>query len=395
MSQKTRRGVQRRIFSLALVLLAVPPLLGSCHRGNEGKPPKGGVGVASLRLQATAASGATYRLVGQFVIAGTADLTLSTDDYPGQSMIDQTLAVGDYTVTLADGWQLLRKTSSGDVPSTNAVLLSPQVQSLTIVSGQVSLVTFSFIVDGYTVSTSGTLTISIEVTERIPDAGTPDASSPPAGFPSPVVYYSFDDDFMSTGVIKDQSGNGHNAVLGNGTFSRPAGINGTALGCDGSGYARAADNPTAHWSQFTLSLWFKTDCPVDCDYYMASAAAWPPGSGWYLATWNPQVWTEGDDICAGGTLIGPEASARWNTQFTAGAWNHVAMTYDGSTRVEYVNGQYFGSWTGCGGLPLGAGWNLMLCWWIGIGSFVGSLDEFRAYNVSLTEAEVQALYAAH
>ncbi len=37
--------------------------------------------------------------------------------------------------------------------------------------------------------------------------------------PPPVVHYTFDDDFMSTRVIKDQSGNGHDASLVTGTFS--------------------------------------------------------------------------------------------------------------------------------------------------------------------------------
>jgi len=107
------------------------------------------------------------------MIAGTADLTLATDDYPGQTVIDRTLAAGDYTVTLADGWQLLRETSNGDVPTTNAVLLSSPVKAFTIVSGQVTQLAFSFEVDGQPVSTGGTLEISIDVTERVPDAGGP------------------------------------------------------------------------------------------------------------------------------------------------------------------------------------------------------------------------------
>jgi photosystem II stability/assembly factor-like uncharacterized protein len=161
-------GIRGRCWCVAVALMVIPQALGSCHREIRGT----GEGVASLKLEATASSGTTYRLVGQFVIGGTTSLTVSTDDYPGQSVIDQALPVGNYTVTLAVGWQLLRRMPSGDVATSNAVLLSPQTQAFTILSGQVTPVGFSFEVDGQPVVVGGTIEISIGVTERTLDAGT-------------------------------------------------------------------------------------------------------------------------------------------------------------------------------------------------------------------------------
>ena len=82
---------------------------------------------------------------------------------------------------------------------------------------------------------------------------------------------------------------------------------------------------------------------------------------------------------------------------TPEAWNHVAMTFDGSVIRFYVNG-----------VPAGSGARAMFSYSIGtmdiggnnIGgsttrqSFNGLIDEAKQYNRALSDAEVQALYAA-
>ena len=82
---------------------------------------------------------------------------------------------------------------------------------------------------------------------------------------------------------------------------------------------------------------------------------------------------------------------------TPEAWNHVAMTFDGSMIRFYVNG-----------VPAGSGARAMYSYLIGtmdiggnnIGgsttrqSFNGLIDEAKQYNRALSDAEVQAIYAA-
>src|SRR5262245_25516461 len=56
-------------------------------------------------LLSTDVNGATYRLRdAQFEISGPESLTLSSEDSPDPMSIEQILAAGDYSVSLADGW---------------------------------------------------------------------------------------------------------------------------------------------------------------------------------------------------------------------------------------------------------------------------------------------------
>ena len=82
---------------------------------------------------------------------------------------------------------------------------------------------------------------------------------------------------------------------------------------------------------------------------------------------------------------------------TPEAWNHVAMTFDGSVMQFYVNG-----------VPAGSGTVPMFSYSIGtmdIGgnnvggsttrqSFNGLIDEAKQYNWALSNAEIQTVYAS-
>src|SRR6185503_14954851 len=73
---------------------------------------------------------------------------------------------------------------------------------------------------------------------------------------------------------------------------------------------------------------------------------------------------------------------------TAGAWNHIAATFDGSTLKVYRNGTLVGSKALSGSLvntndPLKFGGNAVWSEW-----FKGSMDEVRVWNVARTQSEV-------
>ena len=86
-----------------------------------------------------------------------------------------------------------------------------------------------------------------------------------------LVRYDFEDDFMATGIVKDRSGNGHDARV-NGAVARGMGISGGhAIAFSGDGYIQADSNPAAGRKDVTFAFWFKTDDP-GANYKLASAA---------------------------------------------------------------------------------------------------------------------------
>lgn len=208
--------------------------------------------------------------------------------------------------------------------------------------------------------------------------------------PPLLVQYDFEDDFLASGTILDRSGNGHDAQV-MGEVAAGAGISGgQGISLDGNGYVQAASNPAAGKTDITFSLWFKTDQPGE-NYKLASAAWWDwdlRASGWIIGTHIPEFWSDDE---SGLYLPG---IANNDNGFQASAWNHEVITYDGSRIKEYTNGQLINDWPTTGaaigtGLPMAIGaWPMYSGY-----NFQGSLDEFAIYDRSLTQQEVQALYA--
>jgi hypothetical protein len=72
-------------------------------------------------------------------------------------------------------------------------------------------------------------------------------------------------------------------------------------------------------------------------------------------------------------------------------WTHIAVTYDGSVQVFYVNGVQVGSVAGSGAITVSNGA-------LRIGGdasstgefFTGMIDEVRVYNRALSPAEIQS-----
>jgi hypothetical protein len=82
-----------------------------------------------------------------------------------------------------------------------------------------------------------------------------------------------------------------------------------------------------------------------------------------------------------------------NTTVEPGKWYHVAMTYDGSTLKQYVNGNLDASVAATGPIVTGTQPLAIGCqranWF-----FNGRVDELSLYNRALSLAEVQTIYAA-
>jgi len=202
-----------------------------------------------------------------------------------------------------------------------------------------------------------------------------------------LVWYDFEDNFMSSGIVTDRSSNGYDAQI-NGSVSATMGIsNSQAISFDGVGYILAQGNPAAGRNVVSFSLWFKTDHPEN-NYKLASAAWWNggPGSGWTIATHFSEFWSDDTQSLFFPTLVNNE------NNFPAGEWVHEVITYDGERIREYTNGQLVNDWETTSA-AIGSGQAMAVGAWPPLGfGFQGSIDEFKIFAQSLTQAEVKALY---
>lgn len=227
-----------------------------------------------------------------------------------------------------------------------------------------------------------------EPTAAVPDQLAPSPSPLPT-LPNPelLAWYSFENNFLSSGVVRDLSGNGYDANI-IGTVGSTQGISDSqALFLPGGGYIQAQGNPAAGRNTVSFSLWFRTDNP-EANYKLASAAWWNggPGSGWVLATHVPEFWSEDSR-----SLFLPDL-INYENYFPVDKWVHEVVTYDGTRIKEYTNGILVNDWASTG-LPLGQGQAMVVGAWPSTGFyFQGSLDEFQVFSWSLSPIEVQDLY---
>lgn len=206
-----------------------------------------------------------------------------------------------------------------------------------------------------------------------------------------IVWYPFDDDFVSAGVVRDASGNGHDAMV-YGTVAEAGGVTGQAIRFNGGygNYAQAATNPAGGRTQVTFSLWFKTPNPA-ANIKLVAAAWWYGGlnaSGFIVGTHYPEMWADGQ------RPFWAEEVVHHENHFLAGAWNHQVVTYDGQFLREYTNGALINEWR-TNGHPVGMGSPLAVGAWPQYGfPMYGEIDDFRMYDHAKSEADVLAMYCA-
>lgn len=109
------------------------------------------------------------------------------------------------------------------------------------------------------------------LTAELPPVVTAPVSVMPTADQDLLVWYDFEGDFLTSGIIADRSGNGHDAQI-NGTVDVAKGISaGQAIFFSGNGYIQAQSNPVAGRNTVSFSLWFKADHPGN-NYKLVSAA---------------------------------------------------------------------------------------------------------------------------
>jgi hypothetical protein len=93
---------------------------------------------------------------------------------------------------------------------------------------------------------------------------------------------------------------------------------------------------------------------------------------------------------SGHVVVGGDLDVRGTTQLAAGAWAHLAATFDGATLRLYVNGGLVATRAVTGSMtastaPLRIGGNATWGEWFG-----GLVDDLRVYNRALSATEIQS-----
>jgi hypothetical protein len=219
-------------------------------------------------------------------------------------------------------------------------------------------------------------------------------SGPPT--PGLIAYWSFDEGSGST--IHDQIGNNNGTLYGGVSWGE--GISGSAAYFDGiNDYGYITENTNLDgFDEFTISIWFRPSVDLNSssgrkEFYYKSYQYQQHHS--YTLNYN--------DVPGHLQFIVHDQSNWFNagvvvyeTNFSAGQWYNVIMTYDGIGEVAmYVNGERRGTQTQTS--ISGAIWDNSEPMWLAmrhddVAHFPGALDEFRIYNRKLSDPEIQDLF---
>jgi hypothetical protein len=163
---------------------------------------------------------------------------------------------------------------------------------------------------------------------------------------------------------------------------------GGAFAFDGTIYVQIPDAPSLQPAQITLEGWvYPTVLSASFQIVIARSPSLAAAETWWLGLHNgiPQFFTHSS------VLLAAPAAIPLHT------WTHLAATFDGATKVLYVNGAQVASQGGLGPLvyapvPVGIGatWQNKTPAYL----FTGRIDEVSLYNRALTPAEIGRIVAA-
>ena len=200
----------------------------------------------------------------------------------------------------------------------------------------------------------------------------------------------------SGGTANDSSGNDHNGTL--------LGTPQWGVGPEGSGNAVVFDpdgcfgidcgifDPTDGTGQFSLALWAFWDGTGTYQHFLSKSSAW----GADTMMFQVELWgahTEATYTDRVGISYAPAGSVPFSIM-PKNEWVHLALTFDGTNAVLYLNGV-----DEEGPKPFSIGPNVNAMVEIGYTStlpsgiyrtFQGTLDEVRIYSHALSESEILA-----
>ena len=195
-----------------------------------------------------------------------------------------------------------------------------------------------------------------------------------------VAAYSFDEGAGT--VLGDNSGNGRNGTIVGGTWT--TGRFRSALHFNGT--SDRVDLPalgTFYKNAFTLEAWVKKDTATKND--VAVVGTWASGQG------GPMLWIDYASSHIELTMASGGGNYVDTGQLmTAGQWQYLTGTYDGTTAKVYVNGVLIASKAFTGNVGDSNNWRIGSYGSSPGGFFDGTIDEVRVYNRALAPSEVTA-----
>lgn len=175
------------------------------------------------------------------------------------------------------------------------------------------------------------------------------------------------------------------------------GVRGNALAVDGAGgFLEVPSTPALDPARFTLEAWIQVSSPAsdkeDTRRWIVAKGAneWTDGH-YSLAINGAEV---GAYVNVGGGREGERSAWSKDSPLRTGPWQHLAMTFDGSTLSVFANGNRVASTEVGKARPPSHGPLVIGRRPDGYRTFSGLIDEVRLYPNVLTEDELRA-HAAH
>jgi fibronectin type 3 domain-containing protein len=197
--------------------------------------------------------------------------------------------------------------------------------------------------------------------------------------PALVAAYAFDEGAGTT--VNDLSGSGNTGTIVNAAWTT-AGKYGDALSFGGNAYVNIPDTPSLELSTgMTLEAWVNPTI-VSNNW---RDVLYKGNDNYYLSATSSNGAVPDGAVRVGSTYLDTYGTA----PLTANTWTHLAVTYDGSSTVLYVNGSQVSSTAFSGSIitstnALQIGGDTFYGQY-----FSGTIDEVRVYNTPLTATQIQ------
>lgn len=137
------RHCARAVCLVSLALAAAPGCSDGGARSPAGEEEATEMGRVGFALTGLSTSGKPYRLVGDIVVTGALNLTISTEEHLDQSVVSRDLPVGGYLASLED-WTLETEGEDGTWTSIRARLISTTPLPFVVEDQETTSVTFRF-----------------------------------------------------------------------------------------------------------------------------------------------------------------------------------------------------------------------------------------------------------
>lgn len=222
-----------------------------------------------------------------------------------------------------------------------------------------------------------------------------------------VVYIPFDDNTVRNTATALSSAI---TTRSSGPITYEAGRKGNAANLHGASYVEMPDHPVLRGTQFSISLWIRTDAVVKW-MQLFSKSGWDGSNEQYSCNIKQPLPTQ----TGGNTVVNVDykmgsncvPSAGWQNKsapfnYLPQKWVNVVAIYDGNKSLIYIDGKFLNEnqdpyltksvldQCNAGALRFGAE-NNSPGKENGIRYFEGSIDEIRIYNIAVKPGHINAL----